>query len=314
MCIRDSDNPDAAAYFIIKNSVISSTGTGNNDAIKASGVNNLTIVNNTLTGAGNGSGIDFVGCHDSVISGNTISGGMLSGIQTKGGSSDIIIHGNTIENITTAGARAINAGGSTGTAFFRPPLVSKLTDPSAVNYEAARIIMLANIINSVDSAIAYTGCVDCVFANNTIIDPAIWIVRILQETVTDMTYTFAEAQNGEFLNNIIRYSTADITSALRVVNIGANTQPATFDFNHNLWWAYNETAGYITTLPAQITAETNSLYQLDPLFSTIPTDLHISATSPVIGQGTDNVSGTIGRDFDDNPFTSPPAIGAFEGP
>ena len=239
---------------------------------------------------------------------------MLSGVQTKGGSSDIIIHGNTIENITTSGARGINAGGSTGASFFRPPLVSMTTDPSAVNYEAARIVMLGNIINNVDSAIAYTGCVDCVFANNTIIDPAVWIVRILQESVTDMTYTFAEAQNGEFLNNIISYSTADITSESRVVNIGANTQAGTFKFNNNLWWAYNEAAGYITALPAEITAETNSLYQLVPLFNSLPTDLHISATSPVIGQGTDNVSGTIGRDFDDNPFLSPPAIGAFEGP
>jgi hypothetical protein len=174
--------------------------------------------------------------------------------------------------------------------------------------------MLANIINNVDSAVAYTGCVDCVFANNTIIEPAARIVRILQESVTDMTYTFAETQNGEFLNNIIRYSTADVTSVQRVVNIGANTQPGTFNFNHNLWRAYNEAAGYITDLPAEIPAETNSLYQLDPLFNALPTDLHISATSPVIGQGTDNVTGTIGRDFDDNPFSSSPAIGAFEGP
>jgi len=304
----DYANTTAAEYVIVKNSTISSTGLGNNDAIKASGVNYLYIVNNQLSSVGtSSSNIDLVGCHNSIISQNTISDSPGSGIQTKGGSADILIHGNLIKNIT---GRAINAGGSTGAAYFRPPL-----DPLAENYEAARITMLSNIIVNSDSAVVYTGCVECVFANNTVIDPQFYIVRILQETVSGATYDFAECRDGYFLNNIVRYSIADIGSEFRIVNIGANTDPTTFTFDNNLWWATDQSVSYTTLLPALIPAETASLYQLDPLFiNAAIEDFHIGASSPAIGQGVESYTGALGLDYDNAPYLRPPAIGAFEAP
>jgi hypothetical protein len=309
------DNPLAAEHVIVKNSTIYSTGLGNNDAIKASGVNHLYIVNNQLSSVGIGSSnIDLVGCHNGIISQNTISNSPSSGIQTKGGSADILIHGNMIRNITGDGGRAINAGGSTGFAYFRPPLIDIATDPLAENYEAARITMLSNIIVSSDTAVAYVGCIDCVFANNTVIDPQLWIVRILQETVSDLTYNFVNTRDGYFMNNIVRYTIADIDSAFRVVNIGSNTSPETFTFNNNLWWATDQGESYVTQLPAPIPPENASLYQLDPLFfNAAAEDYHIGPTSPAIGQGVENYIGVLGLDYDQAPYRRSPALGAFEG-
>ncbi len=298
----------------VKNSTILSTGTGNYDGVNAVGVNYLYVVNNQISSVGDSSSaIQFVGCHNSVISQNTITNTGLGGlgVSTRGGSSDVIIHGNTFENMTASGAKAVQLGGNTSLAFFKPPLVDSTTDPLAENFEAARIIALSNIINNVDTPLVYDGCIDCVFANNTVTDPLAFIVRILQSTLSDATFTFAETQNGEFLNNIVIYSTTNITSQNQVVNIGANTLPATFTFDHTLWWATNEAANYTTTLPAPIPPETASLYQLDPLFTT---SVQIDSNSPVLGQGSESVTGAIGLDYGHAAYARPPAIGAYEGP
>ena len=305
-------NASAAEYIIIKNSFFSSSGTGNNDALKASGVNHLIIADSQFSSVGTGSSaIDLVGCHNVVISHNILSDSPTSGVQTKGGSSDVLIHGNRFVDMPVTGARAINAGGSTSLSLFRPPLVAYATDPTIENFEASRITMLSNIFENVSNVVSFTGCVDCVFANNTIIDPGWYIVRILQETLSDGTYVFAESQNGYFLNNIVRYST--VTTPV-VVNIGSNTQPATFTFDNNLWWATNQLGSYATSLTAPIPPETASLYQLDPLFVNSASDFHIGANSPVLGMGTNEVPGRIGLDFDNAAYTKPPAMGAYEGP
>lgn len=91
----------------------------------------------------------------------------FNGVQTKGGSADVLIHGNRFTGI---GQRSINAGGSTGSTYYRP---------SNTTHEALRIKMIANIFEQpAVSPVAFVGCDTCVFANNTIIEPGTYLVRI----------------------------------------------------------------------------------------------------------------------------------------
>ena len=61
--------------------------------------------------------------------------------------------------------------------FFRPPLST-----TGANFEARNIRVVANVFVGGTVPIAFVGCVDCLAANNTIVDPENWILRILQET------------------------------------------------------------------------------------------------------------------------------------
>ena len=72
-------------------------------------------------GGESGQGIDLVGCHRVLIDECRLSGKdgftQSAGVQAKGGSSDVVIEDC---RFTDAGARPINAGGSTGLEYFRP--------------------------------------------------------------------------------------------------------------------------------------------------------------------------------------------------
>jgi hypothetical protein len=101
-------------------------------------------------------------CHDGLIVGNSFEGGGTS-VQTKGGSRNIEIRGNVFrEN----GGRAVNMGGATGFEFFRPPL-----DAAGDNYEARDIRVIANVFDRSAEVAAMPGCVDCLFAHNTVYRP-----------------------------------------------------------------------------------------------------------------------------------------------
>ena len=105
-------------------------------------------------------------------------------IQAKGGSENVTIHANGFETINS---RAINMGGSTGAEFFRPPLIEM---PTGAAYEAKHIRVTSNIFVDVKSGPAYTGCEECLVANNLIYKPTTWAFRILQETDTLEGYDF----------------------------------------------------------------------------------------------------------------------------
>src|SRR5690606_25478200 len=89
------------------------------------------------------------------------------------------------------------------------------------------------------AAVAFVGCDTCIFTNNTIVEPQTWIARILQET-TDPR--FVPSRNGLFRNNIVQFNVADLRNGT-FVNVGANTAPATFSFENNLWHAM-DTPGF----------------------------------------------------------------------
>ncbi|HEY5603109.1 MAG TPA: right-handed parallel beta-helix repeat-containing protein [Gammaproteobacteria bacterium] len=287
-----------AEYVIIRNVRFHNIGTGgNHDCLKLSGVDRFLVLNGEFEDCDHGEAIDMVGCHAGVIKGNFFHNMPINAINTKGGSSDILIQGNRFSDIAS---RAINAGGSTGLDYFRP-----IDAP----YEGARIRILANIFervgNNSGASVAFTGCDRCVFANNTIIEPRTYIVRILQES---RDARFVPSRNGYFVNNIIMFSESDIRS---YVNIGDLTAPATFTFGNNLWYALDNAAFSGPGISSPIPPETGSIIQQHPLLDLANANYAIPANSPAAGQGR-AVPGSIESDYAGVLFATPLDIGAFK--
>jgi hypothetical protein len=294
-------DPDAARFVVFRDLFIHDVGSGGNqDCLKLSGLNDYLVVDSRFErcgGGGSGSAVDQVGCHRGVLARNVLADLAGNGIQCKGGSDDVEIRWN---RLTNAGERAVNMGGSTGVEFFRPPLST-----STPNFEARNIRVIANVVVGSTSPLAFVGCVDCLAANNTIVDPTRWIVRVLQETVTTSTHMFLPAQGGQMVNNLVYFSHASLSTH---VNVGANTQAATFTFRNNLWYAHDMPAQSMPSLPA---AETAGIYGQDPrLVAPASGDYALMAGSPAAGAGTRlaNVAGDAGGRC----YLDPPSLGAFE--
>ncbi len=292
------DDPEATRGLVIRGVFIHDIGTGNNDCLKLSGVNEFAVVGNEFSACGGeaaGSAIDHVGCHQGAVAFNHFHDLQASGnsVQTKGGSEDIEIHGNRFEN---AGERAVNMGGSTGFEFFRPPL-----DPNATNAEARDIRVTSNVFVGSFSPVALVGCTGCLVANNTMIDPEHWVFRVLQETESTGEYTFAPSGENTISNNVVVYSRALVGV---VVNVGGGTAPETFTFSNNLWYAEDAPEQSDPALPAP---ESGGLVGVDPLLAD---DFSIGADSPAAGAGV-TIAGARG-DHLGRCWADPPSIGAFE--
>ena len=293
--IDDGGNYDTPTHHIsVLNCIFRDiAGSGNNDLLKLSGLDDFVIAScEFIMGSPGGSGIDMVGCHNGVIEDNILDQAGSSGIQAKGGSQFIRIERNIIKN---AYQRGINLGGSTGLQYFRPPL----PDPIVDAFEAADLDVISNVFIGNWAPIAYVGCVGVRVINNTIYKPDNWVLRILQETTTP---GFLPCGQNEFRNNIV-YLSNDLTE----VNIGPNTDPASFIFTNNLW--YNESdSNWTPVLPV---VDSNQVIG-DPLFSDATAeDFSISSTSPAVMAGIKQTG--VVHDFIQHTFYDPPSIGAFEG-
>jgi hypothetical protein len=295
----DYANDQATHHVVFRGVYIHDIGNGgNNDCLKLSGVNHFWVINSEIARCGGGmagSGIDMVGCHDGVIAHSSFSEMSGNGVQTKGGSTDVTISANLFRD---AGERAVNIGGSTGFEFFRPPL-----SMSSPNAEAQRIRVIANVIEGGTAGLGFVGCVDCLAANNTIIDPERWPFRILQETSSEGAYEFLPASNGRVINNVIYFDSGAVNGAH--VNVGGDTAPETFTFTTNLWFAHDDPGASAPNLPV---TEQGGIIGSDPLFVT-PGDYHLAAGSPALGAGTSIPE--LSGDNDGACFASPPNIGAF---
>jgi hypothetical protein len=293
MNIDDGGSFETPTHHIVIRSVAfdSMNASGNNDMLKLSGLDDFEITNCSFTrGAAGGSGIDMVGCHRGRIVGNTFTSLGSNAIQAKGGTQFIAILRNSFTN---AGQLAVNLGGSTGLQFFRP-----LDAP----FEAADLFVGANIFRGSVAPIAYVGCTRVAVINNTIIDPERWVFRILQETV-DPT-RFVVCGNNIFANNIVIHTSGIATQ----VNIGSNTDPASFTLQNNLWYNSSDPSRSQWSSP-QLT-QSASLYGLDPQLSL---QLQPSSTSPCRGQGVILTQWEpLTHDRYRRPFGVPPSIGAVE--
>lgn len=213
-----ADEP-ASAIEVDRVAILDTGPTGNRDALKLSGVRDFKVTRCRFEGWG-GSAIDMVGCHAGEIRDCTFRGkdgfSQDNGVQAKGGSSDIRVLASFFER---AGQRAVNAGGSTGDAYFRP--VDAAT-------EAQRIEVAGCRFSGGDAVIAFVSSRDCRFHHNTIHRPVRWVIRILQESSGER---FPPSGNHRFDHNLI---VAD--PGLRSeVNVGAGTDPESCRFEDNVW-------------------------------------------------------------------------------
>ena len=298
----DYSNADAARFVEFRNlSIHDVGGAGNQDCLKLSGLNDFWVIDCAFARCGGGaagSGIDHVGCHRGVIARSAFTDMSGDAVQCKGGSEDIEIRQCLLDN---GGERGVNMGGSTGFEFFRPPLSS-----ISPNVEARDIRVVGNVIVGGFAALAFVGCVDCLAANNTIVDPDHWVLRILQETVSGGGYVFEPASNGRYANNLVYF---DSTTLATTVNVGPDTDAASFAFATNLWYAHDDPGQSAPTdLPV---AESGGIVGQDPqLTNPGAGDYTIGASSPAAGAGT--ALGAQYVDYTGKCFGSPPSIGAFE--
>lgn len=209
---------------------------GNFDGIKCSGLKDLVIRNCSVIGWG-GQAIDFVGCRDSLITQCVFEGkkgfSQNTGPQFKGGCENIVIEKCRFLN---AGDRPIQAGGSTGSEYFRPP---------GVNYEARNITIRNNVIEGGMCATAFTGVNGAEFTGNKVIRPDKWIFRVLQETRDD---GFQPCGDVKIIDNEFVFRREDIRIEM---NIGEGTAPGSFTFERNRWFAEDEPKLSKPTLPTE---------------------------------------------------------------
>ncbi|PCC66946.1 Right handed beta helix region [Nannocystis exedens] len=294
------DDPEATRFVAFERLHIHDIGEGGNqDCLKLSGINDFWILDSQFERCSDGgSAVDHVGCHRGLIVANFFGENGGNAIQAKGGSEDIEIRGNTMID---CGQRAVNMGGSTGFEFFRPPLTM-----NGDNAEARNIRVVSNVIEGGETPLAFVGCVDCLAANNTIIRPQQWLLRILQETVSDPQFTFAPASNGRFINNLVVFDRAAIST---YVNIGGNTAPETFTFTTNLWYAADapDQSSPAGDLPV---VETGAIAGEDPLLVDLAADFRLTPASPAVGSGTPLPEVAADRDY--RCWKDPPSRGAYE--
>lgn len=240
--------------------------TGNNDLLKLSGTDDLTIQQCTfLNGSPGGSGIDMVGCHNSLIIQCRFENMGSNAVQMKGGSSNIRVEACVFKN---AGSRAINLGGSTGTAFFRP---------ANATWEATDLKVYSNVFIGSEVPIAFVGCSRSEVVNNTIYKPGRWVIRVLQENRD--TIRFGKCSNNTFRNNIICLD----DQVRATCSTGSGTAPETFTFSGNLWFHTGNNAWRGPQLPV---AESGGLIGKNPLFrNTDKEDFTIAGNSPAAKTG-----------------------------
>jgi hypothetical protein len=238
---------------------------GNHDGIKLSGLVDFRIENCSVENWGRGgSAIDLVGCHRGDISACIFRHGDDAGsssIQIKGGSADILVHGNRFEH---GGRRAVNIGGSTGLAFFRP-------SPYA-GYEATRITVEGNVFIGSQAPVAFVSADGSSFRFNTLYRPGRWVLRILQENTTE---GFIACRDGVVTDNLVLFRRDELSA---VVNIGPNTAAETFRFARNFWYALDDPGASTPHLPG---VEVDGISGTDPhLKDPEAGDFSLTANSP----------------------------------
>lgn len=225
---------------------------GNNDGIKLSGVDGFLIENVQVLNWGvGGSAVDMVGCHRGLIQNSnfvhTNAANIGTTLQPKGGTKDVTFRANRIE-LPRGSGRAVQAGGSTGTPFFR------FVDGDS-NYEANQIVAEGNVIIGGSSSFSWVNIDGGVFHRNVVSRPGQWVARILNENGGT---AIVDTQNGSFHDNRIVYNDTG-SEFSTAVNVGVETLPNTFTFARNEWLnlANPTAAGSTPSLP---TPETDGVY------------------------------------------------------
>ncbi|MDB4676669.1 right-handed parallel beta-helix repeat-containing protein [bacterium] len=250
--IDDGGNSNPMAHAIhLKRLRVSNVGPdGNKDGIKLSGISEFHVSQCTVLNWGSsGSAIDMVGCKSGTIERCVFefkSDLAANGVQTKGGSSDITIEACKFVN---AGSRSINAGGSTGRSFFRPP---------NAKYEARRINVRDCTIIGSSAAAAFVGVDGARFEHNTIYRPTRWVFRMLQES---NDAEMIQCRNILICDNLIVFNSNQIRTHF---NVGPGTLPETLQLERNHWHCKDQPSrSKPTDLPV---TENHGIYGVTPSF------------------------------------------------
>lgn len=289
-------DPEATRYVSLERLEIRDVGTGgNHDGLKLSGLDDFFVLDCVIERISAGSGIDHVGCHAGLIARCRLVDTGSNGIQLKGGTRDVEVRWCTFTN---PGQRGLNIGGSTGDPYFRPPLST-----SAANVEASQIRVVGNVIQGGATAFAFVGATDCVVINTTVIDPQTWLFRVLQERTTGGGYAFSETQNCTVQNTLFYYSSASIRAH---VNVGPNTQPATYTLSNNLYFAHDAATQQAPNLPA---ASQGDVLADPELVDPASGDYSLGPNSPARAAGV--AQQLLAEDLAGNAFQATPAVGAY---
>ena len=122
-----------------------------------------------------------------------------------------------------------------------------------------------NVFSGGEAAAAFTGCVDCQFVHNTVVDPTKWVLRILQERVTDARYAFAPASRGQIAGNIFYFRRSDLNTG-EDINVGAGTDSQSFSLDGNLWYAHDRPSASGPRLASFQGSVRDSIVGVDPDF------------------------------------------------
>ncbi len=220
--------------------------------IKMAGVDQFRVENCIVQRWG-GCAIDMVGCHQGFITECSFTDGGAGaaslGVQAKGGSSDVTIEKCLFDR---PGSRGVNFGGSTGIPFYRPALDQM---PANQKYESKNIEVVRCTFLGTDAPFVFANAIGGAARFNTVVHPAKWAVRILQETPSP---GFPPSQRGVLEDNIFVFRSSWFEGG---VNIGPNTDPASFKFARNFWYCEDRPERSEPTLPS---AEQGGVYGVDP--------------------------------------------------
>ena len=278
--IDDGGTPATPAHHVtLRRITVQDVGPdGNCDGIKLSGLDDLRVEGCVVERWGRGgSALDLVGCHRGTIEGCTLrhspDASGASGVQLKGGTAEVNVRRNRFEH---AGGRAVNAGGSTGPAYFRPPLDAW----KGPKHEARALTIEGNTFVGSQAPVAFVGVDGAVFRFNTVYLPGRWALRILQETRAE---GFVPCRNVEVSDNLIVFRTDRWAEG--GVNTGSGTEPTSFRFARNVWYAADAPARTRASVRLP-TPETDGVYGEDPqLVDPEVGDLSVTPGSPAARAG-----------------------------
>jgi hypothetical protein len=261
----DMATEDAARFLVFRDLVVHDTGrrpSGVPNCLKLAGVNDFFVLSSRFARCGRAPesgavGVGGVGVHRGVIRANAFEANGYGGVQVKGGSADIDIVGNVFRD---TGWRAVNMGGSSDGRFFRPPLAA--LHPRA---EAARIRVSSNVFIGGETAASLTGCVDCAFSGNTVVNPSKWVLRVLQETVAIDAAAFAPAGHGVVASNVFYFRRSDLNTG-EDVNVGSNTDTSSISLVENQWYAHDAPGQSEPRLRTFRGRQTGSVTGIRPVF------------------------------------------------
>lgn len=281
--VDDGGSPATPAHHVVlAGLVVRDVGPrGNCDGIKLSGLEDFRVEDCTVERWGSGgSAVDMVGCRRGTIERCLFrhtpqAGGGASGVQAKGGTRDVTIRRNRFEH---AGGRAVNAGGSTGLEYFRPPLA----EWTGEKFEAKDVRVLGNTFVGGETPVAFVGADGAEFRFNTVHLPGRWAARILQETRAE---GFVPSRRGEFSDNVVVFRSGGWSEG--GVNRGAGTEPESFRFARNVWFCEDAPSRTreLVRLPSE---EKDGAYGKDPRFrDAAGGDLRLLPGSPAAKAGAD---------------------------